>query len=721
MATRLKTKQTITLNDLIQQVKSYNPAADTQLIREAYDFSAKAHEGQRRESGEPYLSHPLLVAQIIVRLKLDVSSIAAGLLHDTLEDCGLVREEIEKQFGKEIAHLVDGVTKIGKIEFKTHEEKQAENFRKMILSMSEDIRVILIKLADRLHNMRTLEHLPEAKQRRIAQETLDIYAPLANRLGIGWMKTELEDLCFRYLQPETYHSLVKKVAQRQEERERYVQEVIQIIKKNLAEYGFQAEVPGRPKHIYSIYQKMQKQGIPFEEVYDLAGVRIITDTKMNCYGILGMIHSLWRPVPGRFKDYIGVPKSNGYQSLHTTVVGPRGQHVEFQIRTEEMHKVAEEGIASHWLYKEKGPMDPKASQAFGWLRQLVEWQRDLTDSRQFLDSVKMDLFPDVVYVFTPKGDVKEMPKGSTPIDFAYSVHTEIGNRCAGAKVNGKLVSLRYILQTGDTVEILTSPHQVPSKDWLKIVRSPRAKTKIKHWITTEERKRSLDIGKGLLSRALQRHHLSPTEVMKSEQMTGLVKEFGLATVDDLLVAVGYGRISTEQVINKLQPTKELKEGLAEKLIQKIGISERGVKVKGIGDLLVHLSKCCNPLPGDRIIGFITRGRGLSIHTLDCPNIDELDYDKDRLVEVSWDSQAAGTHPVKISVLTVDRPGLLASISASITSANANISHAEIRTTEDKKAILNFVVDILNTAQLDKVLKNIQQVDGVIQAKRVRRG
>jgi len=720
MALRVR-EQTLTVDELIKQVKGYTPSAETELIREAYDFSSKAHEGQKRESGEPYLHHPLRVAEIITHLKLDVPSIAAGLLHDTMEDTGLSMADLEKKFGKEIAHLVDGVTKIGKIEFKTLEEKQAENFRKMILSMSEDIRVILIKLADRLHNMRTLEHLPEHKQRRIAQETLDIYAPLANRLGIGWMKTELEDLCFRYLQPETYHNLVKKVAKRGEEREKYVQEVIKIVKKNMAEYGFPAEVMGRPKHIYSIYLKMERQGIPFEEVYDLAAVRIITDTKMNCYAILGMIHSLWRPVPGRFKDYIGVPKSNGYQSLHTTIAGPQGQHVEFQIRTEEMHKVDEEGIASHWRYKEKGLIDPKADQVFGWLRQLVEWQQDLTDSRQFMDSVKMDLFPDVVYVFTPKGAVKELAKGSTPIDFAYSIHTDIGNRCTGAKVNGKMVPLRHNLQTGDTVEILTSPHQVPSKDWLKIVRTARAKAKIKHWIKTEEQKRSLDIGKGLLTRSLQRHHLSPTEVFKSEQMAGLLKDFGLATMDDLLVAVGYGRISTEQVINRLQPTEGLKEGLAEKLIKKIGIHERGVQVKGIGDLLVHLSKCCNPVPGDRIIGFITRGRGLSIHTLDCPNIDELDYDKDRLVEVNWETQGAMIHPVKISVLTVDRPGLLALISASITSAKANISHADISTTEDKKAVLNFVVDVLNTTHLEKVLKNIQQVDGVIQAKRVRRG
>ena len=713
--------QTITVDDLIKQVKSYSPAADTQIIREAYTLSSEAHRGQKRESGEPFLHHPLNVAHIITRLNLDVPSVVAGLLHDTIEDTGLDRVELEKRFGKEIADLVDGVTKIGMIEFKTHEEKQAENFRKMILSMSRDIRVMLIKLADRLHNMRTLEHLSEHKQKRIAQETLEIYAPLANRLGIGWIKTEFEDLCLRHLNPEAYRDLVKKIAKHQDEREKYIQEVVKIIKKNIGEHDFKAEVVGRPKHIYSIYQKMEKQGIPFEEVYDLAAARIVTDVKMNCYAILGLIHSLWRPVPGRFKDYIGVPKSNGYQSLHTTVVGPQGQHVEFQIRTHEMHRVAEEGIGAHWLYKEKDHIDSKAYKLFGWLRQLVEWQNDLADSRQFLDSVKMDLFPDVVYVFTPMGEVKEFPTGSTPIDFAYSVHTEVGNRCSGAKINGRLVPLRYRLKMGDTIEILTSNRQVPSKDWLKVVRTARAKTKIKHWVKTEEQKRGLDIGRRLLTRALQRHKLSPTAVLKSEQMSRLSKEFGFVGSDNLMVAIGYGRISAEQVIRRLYPADELKEGLTEKLLKKIGIREGGIKVKGVDDLLLHISKCCNPVPGDRIIGFITRGRGLSIHAINCPNIDELDYDKDRLVEVSWDTQKAITHPVRISVLTVDRPGLLALISSSITSADTNISYADIVTREDKKAVLNFVVDILDTTHLEKVLKNIQKVKGVIQARRIQRG
>lgn len=713
--------KTITIDELIGSVKDYNPGSNTDLIREAFEISSKAHKDQKRESGEPFLEHPLRVAQIITKLKLDVPSIVAGLLHDTMEDAGLKTAQIEKQFGQDVARLVDGVTKIGMIEFKTREEKQAENFRKMILSMSEDIRVILIKLADRLHNMRTLRYLPEHKQRRIAQETLDIYAPLANRLGIGWMKSELEDLCLQYLKPEVYNALSDKVAKRRGSREKYIEELIKTVKKNLDEHGFKVWVVGRPKNIYGIYQKMERQGIPFEEVYDLAGLRIITDTKMNCYAILGLIHSLWRPVPGRFKDYIGVPKSNGYQSLHTTIAGPEGQHVEFQIRTEEMHRISEEGIAAHWVYKEKGQINAKANQAFGWLRQMVEWQRDLTDSRQFLDSVKLDLFPDVVYVFTPNGEVKELAKGSTPIDFAYTIHTEVGNHCAGAKVNGKLVPLKYRLDTGDSVEIVTNAHQTPSKDWLKLVCTARAKTKIKHWIKTEERKRSLDLGRSLLFKSLQRHDLSPSETVKSDQMAGLLKEFGLTQPDDLYVAIGYGRISTQQVINGLKPAKGLKPGITEKFIKKIGLGEKGVQIKGVGDLLVHLSKCCNPVPGDRIIGFITRGRGLSIHTVDCPNIDELDYDKDRLVDVSWETHPSGTHAVKVSILTVDRPGMLAAVSAAITTAKANISHADISTSEDKKAHLNFIIDVSDLTHLEKVFKNIRTVAGVIQVRRVRRG
>ena len=709
------------IDEIIAKVRAYNPQASVEVLRRAYEVSAKAHDGQTRQSGEPYLFHPLAVAQILTDLKMDVPSIAAGLLHDTIEDTLISRDAIEKEFGPDVMRLVDGVTKIGKIRFKSYEEKQAENFRKMILSMAEDIRVILIKLADRLHNMRTLGALKEPKQQRIARETLEIYAPLANRLGIGWMKNELEDLCLRYLKPEAYDSLVAKVATQLAERERYVQSVIDTVKTAMAQYGLTARVLGRPKHFYGIYSKMERREIAFEEVYDLIGIRIITDTKIACYGILGMIHSLWKPVPGRFKDYIGVPKSNLYQSLHTTVIGPQGEHVEFQIRTEEMNRVAEEGLAAHWRYKEHGQIDEKDTKLFAWLRQLVEWQQDLADNRQFLNSIKMDLFSDVIYVFTPKGDVRELVKGATPIDMAYAVHTEVGNHCSGAKINGKLAPLKTLLKSGDTVEILTSPTQMPSKDWLKIAKTPKAKTRIKHWITIEERKQSLEIGKRLLDRELRRHHLSPPEVFKSDALVKIAADSGLADADDLLIALGYGRVSLNHVINRLLPEPALKEGIKDKLLTSIGRQGRGVTIKGVNDIMINLAKCCNPVPGDKILGFITRGRGLSIHTVDCPNIDELDYDRDRLVEVDWDVKQAATHPVKISVVTQDRPGMLAKISAAITAAEANISHAEITTTDEKKAVFNFVVDVLDTAHLARLFQQVERVEGVIHTRRTRRG
>jgi GTP pyrophosphokinase len=711
----------LTLEDIVAQIHTYAPQADVSILRKAYAFSEKAHAGQLRQSGEPFLQHPLAVANILTELKLDVPSIVAGLLHDVVEDTLHTKEELTREFGEDIAAMVDGVTKIGKIEFRSVQEKQAENFRKMIVSMAEDIRVILIKLADRLHNMRTLDALPQEKQERIAQETLEIYAPLANRLGIGWIKSELEDLCLRYLKPDIYLSLVKKVKTGREEREKYMESVIETVQKELAQNRFAGKVTGRYKHLFGIYHKMEKRGIPFEEVYDLMGIRIITDTKMNCYAILGLIHSLWRPVPGRFKDYIAIPKSNLYQSLHTTVVGPEGRHVEFQIRTEEMHRIAEEGIASHWTYKEGGTLNPKDERTFAWLRQLVEWQQELSDTRQFMDSVKTDLFTDVVYIFSPRGDVKELVKGATPIDFAYAIHTEVGNHCVGAKVNGKIVPLRYQLKSGDTVEILTSPTHVPSKDWLKIVKTSKAKAKIKHLIKEEERARSLDIGKKILERELRKENLSPSEVFKSDQILTGLKEQGIRTLEDLFVAIGYGKISAQHVIKPLLPEPGMKEGIKDKIIKKVGLAKSEVKVSGLDDIMIHLSKCCNPVPGDQIIGFITRGRGLSIHTVDCPNIDELDYDQDRLVEVDWDKRIAATHPVDISVLTLDRPGLLASVSASIAGAGANISQAEIITTEDKKATLHFVIDITDTKHLEKVLKSIEKVEGVLQARRVRKG
>lgn len=718
--------ETITdIDALIARLQSYYADADVNLIRKAYDYSAKAHEGQTRKSGEPYLHHPLAVAGILTALKSDEHAIVAGLLHDTLEDTLATHQELERQFGKEIVRLVEGVTKIGKIPFKNYEEKQAENFRKMVLSMADDIRVVLVKLADRLHNMRTLQHHRATKQQEIAQETLEIYAPLANRLGIGWLKNELEDLCLRYLKPDVYEMLVQKVAKRDEDRQQYIQEVIQVVKQALDEAALPGEVHGRPKHLYGIYQKIQKQSISFEEVYDLTGIRILTDTKMNCYGILGLIHSLWRPVPGRFKDYIAIPKSNLYQSLHTTVVGPKGEHVEFQIRTEEMHRVAEQGIAAHWKYKEQGAVDERDSKAFSWLHQFVEWHQDLPDNRQFMDSVKLDLFHDVVYVFTPKGMVKELPRGSTPVDFAYAIHTEIGNHCIGAKVNGKIVPLKYQLQSGDAVEILTSSTQVPHKDWLKFVRTSRAKAKIKHWIKVEEDRRSAEIGRRLLEVELKKHNIAPAQLLKSEQFTEVARASGYDSADDLVAAVGYGRVASSQVVSRLlpqgteEPQRTVQEPAASTKAGGPKSDEKGVKVRGARDLLMQLSRCCNPVPGDRILGYITRGRGLTIHAVGCPNLDALDYDRDRLVEVDWDTSVPSTHDVKISVLAVDRPGVLANVSSSIAGCNANISRAEITTREDRKAVLNFVIEVTDTDHLSKVLQAVERVEGVISAKRLR--
>ena len=711
------------IDQLLDRVKSYNAEADLGVVRKAYEFSAKVHEGQRRRSGEPYLQHPIAVAGVLTSLKTDVTAIVAALLHDTLEDTMATPEELESEFGKDVVHLVDGVTKIGKITFKSHEEKQAENFRKMLLSMADDIRVVLIKLADRLHNMRTLEHLSPAKRQAIAEETLEIYAPLANRLGIGWIKNELEDLCLKHLKPDVYEMLRTRVAKRDEDRQQYIQEVIELVTKALQDHGLPGQVYGRPKHLYGIYQKMNKQSISFEEVYDLTALRIVTDTKMNCYALVGVIHSLWRPVPGRFKDYIAIPKSNLYQSIHTTVVGPKGEHVEFQIRTEEMHRVAECGIAAHWKYKEQGRVTDRDSKTFGWLHQFVEWHRDLPDNRQFMDSVKLDLFHDVVYVFTPKGIVKELPRGSTPVDFAYAIHTEVGDHCVGAKVNGKIVPLKHQVESGDTIEILTSPTQTPHKDWLKFVRTSRAKTKIKHWIKIEEQKRSVEIGRRLLESEFRRHGMAPAQVLKSPELAAAARQSGYDNTDEMIASVGFGHLPAANVLEKLtssasapletRPTPTPRKRVAGKS------DDKGVKVKGARDVLMQLSRCCNPVPGDRILGYITRGRGLTIHAVDCPNLEALDYDRERLVEVEWDSATPSTHAVKVSVMAVDKTGVLANVSSAIAECHANISRAEIATREDRKAVLDFIIEISSTEHLDQVLKTIERVDGVITARRVR--
>jgi GTP pyrophosphokinase len=712
-------KNDLLLTEIEKRIVHYDPHVDLAPLSRAYHFSALAHEGQIRQSGEPFLHHPMEVALILTQLKLPLPSIIAGLLHDVLEDTSVTRDQIFAEFGEDVTTLVEGVTKIGKIEFRSMEEKQAENFRKMIVSVAQDFRILLIKLADRLHNMRTLQALSEDKQKRIAQETMEIYAPLANRLGIGWMKAELEDYAFRYLKPDIYENLTKKSAVGRKERDDYIRSVINEIKKALEENNLAGKVYGRTKNIVGVYQKMVRRNIPFEEVYDLMGIRIITDTRTNCYAILGLIHSLWAPVPDRFRDFIALPKSNLYQSLHTTVAAIDGQHVEIQIRTDEMHRVAEEGIAAHWVYKEGGRFSHKDEKAFAWLRQLIEWQQEIVDTRQFMDSVKTDLFSDLVYVFTPKGDVKELMRGATPIDFAYAIHTAVGNHCVGAKVDGKIVPLGHTLKNGDRIEILTLESHLPSRSWLKLAKTPKAKTKIKYFIRIQERERSLEIGKELLERELKRERLIPKEVFKSDPIQKIIESLGLHTLEELFIGIGYGKFSAATVIRPLLPEPLIKEGASKGTPSKEA-EKGGLKIKGLGDVMMHISKCCNPVPGEPIIGFITRGRGISVHSVHCPNKDNFDYDHDRLVELTWESGAGTSHSVEILVHTIDQAGVLAAVTTVISQANANISRAEVITTEEKKATLQFCIIIRNASHLEQVLNNIEKVEGVLKARRVRK-
>jgi guanosine-3',5'-bis(diphosphate) 3'-pyrophosphohydrolase len=708
-------EETVTIDDLIRKVLSYYPKTDVELLRRAYHFSSEAHSSQKRVEGSPYIEHPLAVASTLADMKMDVATVVAGLLHDTIEDTSTTTKDIKDLFGEEVAFLVEALTKLSRIEFKTKEEAHAENFRKMLLAMSEDIRVILIKFADRLHNMRTLQHLPENKQQRIATETLEIYAPIANRLGIGWLKTELEDLSFRILMPELYDELVRKVAKRREDQEGYLKEVMEIVNSKLKEEGISGTVSGRIKHYYGIYQKMQKQRITFEQVHDVLGLRIITNTKANCYAILGLIHSLWTPVPGRFKDYIGVPKSNMYQSLHTTVIGPKGERIEFQIRTSEMHMIAEYGVASHWKYKEKEEVDEKSGRYITWLRDIIQAQRELIDAKDFLEAVKGEVIPEVIYVFTPKGGIKEMPVGSTPVDFAYSIHTEVGHRCVGAKVNDRIVPLKYILRNGDTAEIMTSPTHGPSRDWLKFVVTQRAKSRIKQWIKAEERKQSIELGLKLLEGELKRHDLSAS-ILKSEDMQKVLKFFNIQSLEDLYASVGYGKLSAHQVVNKLIPEKPAEEVPVTR-ITKPPKELKGITIKGVDDVLYHTAKCCFPIPGDGLIGFVTRGRGVTIHRKDCPNLDRLAVDNARLVDVEWKSEGDATSPVRLIIETVDKPGILANISALISSVNVNISHLEASSTEDKTAHITFILEVKDKSQLSGLTQKIAQIEGVLRVSR----
>jgi GTP pyrophosphokinase len=707
-----------TLSDLLTEIPRYQAGGDVDVVRRAYEFTEEVHRGQRRVSGEPYHVHPLAVAGLLVEFRMDATTVAAGLLHDVLEDTATSKTVLVERFGDDIAELVDGVTKIGKLAFGSREERQAENFRKMLVAMARDIRVLMIKLADRLHNMRTLHYLSSEKQRAIGQETLDIYAPLAHRLGMAKVKGELEDLALKALHPEVYDDLQRRVAKRRLEREAEINQVIAILTKKLSEVGIPGQITGRPKHFYSIYKKMQA-GREFDEIYDLTAVRMLASSVRECYGALGIVHSLWKPVPGRFKDFIAIPKSNMYQSLHTTVIGPKGDPVEIQIRTHDMHRIAEEGIAAHWLYKEKKDRSG-LDEAFVWLRQLLEWQKEMKDPREFMETVKVDLFPDEVYVFTPKGDVKALPEGSTPIDFAYAVHTEVGNHCAGARVNGKLVPLRHVLRQGDIVEVVTSPTQKPSRDWLKSVKSTRARSKVKQWLRTEERARSVSIGRELLDREAKKYRLALATILESEELRKLAVEHGYTTVDDLLAGLGYGKLAASTIVARFVPADAVPESRPEAKPVRPRTESGGVTVKGVDDVLVRFAKCCGPVPGDAIVGFITRGRGITVHAGDCPNLVAGAIDSERTVAVEWAIADQQALPVKIAVhIGRDRPGLLAEISTAISSRQANIVKAEVNVTEDRKGLNHFTVEVKDLDQLQGVMGAIAAVKDVIGVERVR--
>jgi guanosine-3',5'-bis(diphosphate) 3'-pyrophosphohydrolase len=709
------------VEQLVEKVVAYHADADTALIRHAFEFSEQMHRGQLRQSGDPYLVHPVGVASLIADLKLDVPSVCSGLLHDTVEDTLTSLEQVEREFGAEIASLVDGVTKISQVNFTSREEKQADNFRKMILAMSRDLRVILIKLADRTDNMRTLDHLPAERQREIAQETLDVYAPIAHRLGIYWIKNDLEDNALRFLRPEVYFQLKRNVAKKKVERERYIKEFIEVVSEKLAAAGLNATVEGRPKHFYSIYDKMQRYDLLYDQIFDLVGFRVLVDSVTDCYAALGIVHASWKPIPGHFKDYIALPKNNFYQSLHTTVIGLMGERVEVQIRTDEMHRVAEFGIAAHWRYKGGEALGKSEAQRFTFLRQLLEWQQNVSDPREFLGSVKEDLFSDEVFVFTPAGDVLNFPEGASVIDFAYRIHSEVGQHCAGARVNGRLVPLSYRLRNGDGVEIVTTANQTPSKDWLSSVKTSRAKARIRAWLKYIERSRSLTVGREILDRDLRRHRLDLKRIEKVGQLRSVAESFGLKDAEALIASIGYGKITSRQVLSRLLPDKQIdaavarRESTLRKLFRRMAGQSAGVQVSGVDDVMVHFGKCCNPLPGESILGFITRGRGVTVHATDCPRV--LESDPQRQVDVVWESGSAGIRPVILEVKCVDKPGMLAAMTKAIGNAGVNISSAQVQSTPDKQALNRFEVMVETAAQLNGVMKAIGKVRGVSSVRR----
>jgi guanosine-3',5'-bis(diphosphate) 3'-pyrophosphohydrolase len=715
----------IRFEDLVEKVRATNPDADIELLRRAYVFSAYEHKGQVRHSGEPYLVHPLEVADQLADMKLDVVAIAAGLLHDIVEDTQTPIDRIKELFGADVAHVVEGVTKLGAISFSSSEERQAENFRKMLLAMVDDIRVILVKLADRLHNMRTLHHLPEERRIKIAQETRDIYSPIANRLGMSKIKNELEELAFKYLEPKSYESLRQRVESRRRATEGMIEELKNTISAKLAE----AQVPvigidGRIKRLFSIHQKLKRQKIDLDQVYDMVALRIVTESVKDCYAALGIIHQTWSPVPGRIKDFIAMPRPNGYQSLHTSVVSERGFPFEVQIRTADQHRTAEEGIAAHWKYKEGRVGAGRDEQYFVWLRQLLEWQQEVADPQEFLQNLKIELYPEEVYIFTPTGEVKTLPRDATPVDFAYAIHTDVGHQCVGARVNGKMVPLRARLRNGDIVEIVTTTGHKPSRDWLNFVVTSRARNKIRHFIHAAEKERSLDIGRKLFDKEARRFGLNLKNLTEPAAMAKVLTEYGLGRADELYAAIGYGKLSAKNVLARFVPTEELKEthetGIASVVRRVLGTGEAKIKVRGIDDLMVFRARCCNPIRGEQIVGYITRGKGVSVHAASCPNVVNLLYDPERRIDVEWDKGAdPAPYTVRLSIQVEDRKGILADVSSKIAGINTNIRNVEA-TVDDQVGRIDMTVEISDVKHLQRVIKSLKAVNGVMGVERASR-
>jgi len=706
------------LAEFIIKVESFNANIDISLVRRAYEFCDRAHAGQKRESGDPFIEHCLEVAFILAELHMDSATIAAGLLHDVLEDTPTTKEQIKQQFGEEIAELVDGVTKLGEFKFQSVEEEQVEYFRKLLLSMAKDIRVIVIKLADRLHNMRTLEHLPKDRIARIAAETKDVYAPLAHRFGIGKIKWELEDWAFKYQSPEAYRELSEKVQARREEREAYIQSVIEPLSEQLEKAGIKAEITGRAKHFDSIFRKMQLRKKPFEEIFDLFAIRVIVETVRDCYHALGLVHQLWTPIRESFDDYIALPKSNGYQSLHTTVIGPQNRPVEIQIRTYEMHRLAEFGIAAHWLYKEGKKTADEGDKHVAWLREIIEWQKDMATPSEFLEYLKLDLYADEVFVFTPKGELRELPKGATPLDFAYAIHTDVGNRCTGARINGMMRPLSTPLKSGDEVEIITSPHQTPSQDWLKIVQTSRARSKIRHYLKMKGYEQALALGKEMLEREAKKHRLKPTEA----EILDLAMSFSYTTAEGMYAALGDGTLSLLTVIHKLVPEQKPEADLSlfRKIVEKAKGEPKGISIGASfsgGDLMYRLARCCQPIPGEPIVGFITRGRGITIHRRDCPNAVGLLSDGDRTLKVDWNVEGAQSFVVRLKLIVEERKNILRDVADAVAKADSNVRSVGMESI-GRAAPGHLVVEVKNIAHLARVIKELKKVKGVVDVERV---